>query len=636
MSACVAVALTFASYRPGLPGSFIFDDGPAISKNTAIQIHTLDLDSLRQAAFSSDSGTLKRPLSMLSFALNYYATGLDARSFKLTNIAIHSLTGLCLGLLTVLLLSAPALPAMNLNRRHLIASAVMLAWLVHPFLLTGVLYTVQRMTSLAGLFTVLGAISYTYGRLLQTKHCRGGWFLLTGMFLFTVLAILCKENGLLLPLFLFVIEVCFFRFQTTTTEQGRWLTFVFGMAALILFTGALTVMLTHHSWIFGGYQVRDFSLPQRLYTETRVLVWYLRMILLPDIGQMGLHHDDIELSTGLLSPFTTLPAVILLFSMFVTALLVWKKQPILSFGLMWFLTGHLLESTILPLELVYEHRNYIPAFGIILILLYYLFQYRPKGLHIALRVFVATLYISFMAFSLQARAGQWSNEFQFATRSVRNHPRSARAHYYLATRYLNVSSSSQAARTDLLAEAERHSNEALRLNPQMFASMVLLTYLHGLQDKPVPPQLIERMQSTLENHSISSSTSNALWLLTECSIQQICRLTVNTYLEICLAALTNNTISAHQKAIILKYLSIYFGRGLRDFDTARFYINLSIKEDPEYIDPRYNRIEWAVHTRNYSEALTEIDKIRALDTTGKESLKIHQLRNTILGLYHKD
>src|SRR5262245_41606476 len=93
LSLLLLLALGAAVYSPGLRGGFIFDDWPNIVQNTRLQADQLDLESVRAAAFSADSGMLKRPVSMLTFWANYYTSGLDPFYFKLTNLLIHLFNG---------------------------------------------------------------------------------------------------------------------------------------------------------------------------------------------------------------------------------------------------------------------------------------------------------------------------------------------------------------------------------------------------------------------------------------------------------------------------------------------------------------------------------------------------------------
>jgi len=60
-------------------------------------------------------------------------------------------------------------------------------------------------------------------------------------------------------------------------------------------------------------------------------------------------------------------AVLVIFA-FVTR----KKYPLIFFGVLWFFIGHILESSFIPLDLYFEHRNYLPMVGLLLVLGYYL------------------------------------------------------------------------------------------------------------------------------------------------------------------------------------------------------------------------------------------------------------------------
>ncbi|MBK8894755.1 MAG: hypothetical protein IPN64_12105 [Propionivibrio sp.] len=112
--------------------------------------------------------------------------------------------------------------------------------------------------------------------------------------------------------------------------------------------------------ILGGYAWRDFSLGERLLTEARVLWFYLHMIVLPNLGEMGLHHDDFLISRGPLSPGPPcLPRPG--YSCLRGERLRTAQQTADShFRHAFFFVGHAMESTIIPLELVLEHRNYLP------------------------------------------------------------------------------------------------------------------------------------------------------------------------------------------------------------------------------------------------------------------------------------
>ena len=160
--------LTVIIYVPGLSGDYMFDDMPNLLHNAQLNIESLDTESLQGAVFSSSSGMFRRPVSMLSFTLNRHFFGIAPYSHKVVNLVIHLLTGIGLYLLSRLVIRSyrqyrnPALSDSTLQWLPVVVAGL---WLVHPLNLTPVLYIVQRMTSLAALFTVLGLCLYMAGRM---------------------------------------------------------------------------------------------------------------------------------------------------------------------------------------------------------------------------------------------------------------------------------------------------------------------------------------------------------------------------------------------------------------------------------------------------------------------------------------
>ena len=195
--------LAVAVYFPGLSGDYLFDDTTNLLGNKALLIDTLDVDTLHQAAFSSKSGELRRPVSMASFALNRYFLGGDPYSFKVINLIIHLLTGLALyGLTRTIMRSYQALhsPGLSAGVIRWLPVVTTGIWLVHPLNLTSVLYIVQRMTSLSSLFMVCALYLYMVGRQRMLEDRHGLSWIITGLCLFGGLAIFSKEIGILLPL----------------------------------------------------------------------------------------------------------------------------------------------------------------------------------------------------------------------------------------------------------------------------------------------------------------------------------------------------------------------------------------------------------------------------------------------------
>lgn len=428
----LCLAVTVLLYWPGLAGPFTFDDDVNITQNIAIQQEHLTAGGLLSAALSYGAWPLKRPLSMLSLALNWYASGAHPFGFKFTNLVIHLLNGLLLYTLTVLLLGAlraasRSIPGRDPKQAHWVALLVTAVWLLHPINVTGVLYVVQRMAALSALFCLAGMLLYTWGRLRIVQGRPGGLMaILAACVVATPLAFLSKETGVLLPAYLFLIEWLLFGFGADGPRTRRWVAAGFGLTLGLPALWALAFLWTHPTWITDGYQIRPFTLEQRLLTEPRVLWLYLRLLLLPRPSALSLFHDDLPLSDGLLAPWTTLPALLGLAALLLGALALRRRWPLAAFGMLFFFAGHLLESSVFPLEIAHEHRNYLPGIGIWWALIPALAAWRLQpGRQPVGGILVMILVLLFGA-GTTLRVTAWRDAYSLALTGVTDHPGSAR------------------------------------------------------------------------------------------------------------------------------------------------------------------------------------------------------------------
>ena len=373
----------FVVYQPGLQGPFLLDDYPNIVANKLIAVDTLDGEHLRDAAFSLGNRPYPhRGLARLSFALNYYFAGgrFDVFAFKLTNVVIHVLNGLLVYWLSVLLLRRYAGVARGSSvqagwsaMQSYLPLLVAALWLLHPIQLTSVLYVVQRMTSMSAFFVLAGLLLFVMGRVrLESGRSSGLGWMFAGLAGGVGLGYLCKQNAVLLPFYAFLVELFFFRHEVLPPVARRRLYGFYALTVGLPVVAGLAGLVFAWDVIAEGYVYRDFTVWERLLTESRVLFFYLGLLVVPHIRSFGLYHDDIVLSTGLLEPWTTALSVLSWAVLLGLALWGVRRRAIWSFGLLWYLLGHSLESSFVSLELVFEHRNYLPSFGIVFALAYYL------------------------------------------------------------------------------------------------------------------------------------------------------------------------------------------------------------------------------------------------------------------------
>ena len=357
----VLAVTVLAVYANTLNGQFVFDDS-RIYNNPSLRVTALDWASLQQVVLKSAPAT--RPVANLSFALNYYLHGYAVPGYHLVNVLIHLLTGVFLYWLLVD--TMPLLP----DRQSAWAAypggrgpyewlAFFAAWLwsLHPVQTQAVAYVVQRMSSLAAMFFILSLWLYVRGRLRNDRGRSMVFF--AGSLLAGLLAIGCKESSATLPFFILLYEWYFLQ-DARPEWLRRNLPAVAMAAGIVLLLGLCYLGGDPLARILEGYGGRDFSLAQRLLTEARVVFFYLGLLLFPAPGRLNLDHD-FPLSTSLVQPVTTLFAVAALVGMVWLACRTAKNHRLFSFAIIWFLGNLIIESSVVALELVFEHRLYLPS-----------------------------------------------------------------------------------------------------------------------------------------------------------------------------------------------------------------------------------------------------------------------------------
>ncbi len=439
-------------YWPGLNGGFLLDDYPNLQPLNALDSGMADW---RDIAFDNESGKLGRPVSMLTLVLNYLLNGNDPWNYKYTNLMIHLLCGVLIFWLSYRLLLETRLR----DQRYTIALWVMTMWLITPMQVSTVLYVIQRMAQLSTLFVLAGLITYTIGRQsLEKKPIHSISLILAVFVIWLPLAIFSKENGALLPLLAGVIELYFFR-RPDIPWQRRFILFTFTITLVIPALLLLLYLAGRPEFVTAPYQNRDFTLIERLYSEARILIIYLRSLLIPDSTSLGILHDDFNKSSGLLTPVTTLLSIL---AWTLAVVMAWihrnKKWNIYFFAPAFFLCAHAMESSIFALELYFEHRNYLASFSIYLMLAYGLYTlWRRYNNHLLAGVFLILFPLAHVTATYQ-RVQVWKSPISIILNDIYWHPKSFRAHGTIAVMYIQ---------TGDFQNALYHIDHVMKLKPRV-------------------------------------------------------------------------------------------------------------------------------------------------------------------------
>jgi len=420
--AVMALAV-IAIYADTLTSPFVFDDEHNIQNNIYIRLERIDLPSLWSAAF--DSPLKYRPFSNLGFALNYYLHRENVVGYHAVNLLVHIAAAVLFYLLAKATLTTAALGFSD-KKAALIAYLAAVLWAVHPLQTQSVSYIVQRMNSQSALFFVLALLLYVRFRGAPAGGRRR--LLLSGCVLSGILAVGSKEIAATLPVFILLYEWYFFQ-----NLEGRFLrrhaaVILLGLA-LAAAIGLLFLQGEPIGTILSGYALRDFTLSQRLLTQPRVVVLYLSLIFWPHPSRLNLDHD-FPVSVSLLRPTETLGAIALIGLLLTAAVILAKRERLLSFGILWFFGNLVIESSVIGLEMVFEHRVYLPSMFLILALVALaLKRIKPAWLAVA-PLTVAALTGCWWTYQ---RNAVWSDPVAFWEDSARKSPRKVRPHNNLGT-----------------------------------------------------------------------------------------------------------------------------------------------------------------------------------------------------------
>ncbi|MGH8476029.1 MAG: tetratricopeptide repeat protein [Methylococcales bacterium] len=630
-SLLVVLLWVFQIYRPALNGPFLFDDAPNIVENGALHLSALNWENIAFALDSVQAGPFGRPLAYLSFALNEYFFGPEPYSFKLINLIIHLANGICVFLFVRLLLRAFRLVyRVHLDKQRIqwLALATASLWMLHPLALTSVLYTVQRMNSLAALFSLLTFIFYFSGRLKQfTKH--SGMLPMGLAFgLFAPLAVLSKENAVLIPGFLLVGDWILLRFKSPS-RSGRWIVcgLLYGTVLFLALIVSLREFLLNS--LIASYALKPFTLTEHVLTESRVLWFYLKLVFIPHPADFGLYHDDIPLSRGFFQPITTLLSVAGLILLAGVAFWIREKAPIVSFGVLFFLLGHSIESSLFPLEIAHEHRNYLPMMGLIFMLAYY--GLRLHWMHHAGHVVFAGLILLAGLFSASSMnlASDWKDIGSLSMSLVEHHPDSARSNYE-AGRVLStiIEEDPKAPRVEQYYQWARHfftrSCESDEFNPGGLFGRI---YLDALLDRGTDEGTATRLMRRLSEYPLVPTTAMSFTTLQRCYERGRCHLETKLLMRLYEAALNNPQASGIIRSSLSNELAI-LNLEQQDVNSAVGLFRQAIALNPSQTRLRFNLVRVLLSTGQLEEAHTELRSIREQISRIQEKQELTQLEKT--------
>ena len=445
-----------------------------------------------------------RPIPLLTFAMNYLLTGDSTFGFKATNLLLHWVNAVLLFFLTNCIfghLKTQNNARFSLLRPEIVSGVVVLVWAFHPMQLSTVMYVVQRMTILATTFSLGALLCYSVLRSRSTVKGSAMMFVQALIVpILGILALLSKESAVLLVFYLILIEIIIFKFVV----QGEWLRRIFVgvfFCTLVLpVVVGLAYFIAQADDILQGYQYRDFTLIERLLTEPGVILFYLKIFFIPLPSAMSIYHDGYPVVTSPdLSFFIAIGCIV---SMALLAVAARKSFVLVTFGIGIFLCSHILESTVFPLEMVFEHRNYFAIWGLALPVVWLLVQLTHSVVtsRVKTSLFTSVCVCAFIGICWQTnvRAVEWSSSLSIHEAAVEHQPHSRRARQALAV--------TLAKQGDLHAAITHYEYLKNNFADNAFATLALIQAkcIHGEFDETEFDQALQQLAKATITVNVAS------------------------------------------------------------------------------------------------------------------------------------
>ncbi len=419
LSLCLIIVAGLLAYANTFQAPFVFDDITNIVENPYVTITDLSANSIADIL---KSRSRNRPVANLTIAADYFFHQYRTAGYHAVNLLINILSAILVFLVTRQTMAQCRI------RWHFLPLATALLWMTNPIQTQAVTYIVQRMTSLATLFSLLSLYAYIRARRLQIdpggrQKAIAGWYTVCGLSF--LLGLGTKEITALLPLFIFLYEWYFFRNldRHWLRRQKKWI----GLICLIFLAAAVVYLGGDPAEKFtAAYADKPFTMAQRLLTEPRVIVYYLSLLVFPHPARLNLDYH-FPLSTSFSNPFTLL-ALLALIGLAAVAVKAAGRHRLFSFAVLWFLGNLMIESSFMGLAIIYEHRLYLPSVFPVIALVYGLYRFFGDRSTVIVLILIMTLISGIWTFQ---RNSIWQSNIKLWTDSARKAPANPRPYNHL-------------------------------------------------------------------------------------------------------------------------------------------------------------------------------------------------------------
>lgn len=337
------------AYGNSLQGVWVFDDHHDILRNEV-------LSSFTWPAFVQKYITdhFFRPLAILSFVMNYHLGGYDIYGYHIVNFTIHYISAIFIFLFVYKTMLLPSIAEQYRVHAYSIALLTAVFWCTSPLHVTAVTFVTQRYTSLAGMFYFMTLFFFVRGRTADKQSSAARQYIFCAIS--AVMAFLSKENAAMLPISLYLYDLLLIRGASRENIYKDTKRVIWPLAVLVL----LMVLYLSTTGFPLDYKSYTFTMKERLLTEPRIVLFYISLLIYPVSTRLAFDQDYV-LSSSFFVPWTTGVSIFIILGLIGYAFSVMRKRPLIAFCILFFFINLLIESSFIPIEIIWEYRNYVPS-----------------------------------------------------------------------------------------------------------------------------------------------------------------------------------------------------------------------------------------------------------------------------------
>lgn len=340
---------------------FHFDDHHAIEDNPRIK-HLRNIPSF---FYRIEGPVAPRPFLLMTFAINYAIHGLNVVGYHIFNNLIHCLNGILFYIFVVKTLNLPLLRERFSSISKEIGLFSALLFVVHPVQTEAVTYIVSRSMPLATLFYLGGILLYL--KAYETQKTI--YYVL--LFFASFCGMASREDYITFPFMLFLYDALLM--TSFKDALKRWWIY-----SILLITVAYRLWLTFSykgAEEAAGFGVKLLNPYEYFSTQMNVIWTYIRLLFLP-INQNLDYDYPISKSIFEFPSILSLTGHLLVIAF---GILMYRKNKLVTFLILWWYGTLSVSSSFIPIiDVIFEHRVYLPSIGFFILFMlfyYYAFDY---------------------------------------------------------------------------------------------------------------------------------------------------------------------------------------------------------------------------------------------------------------------